>query len=93
MVRLQVVFIAAAVAAWWGKALLRVPPELVWPFDRLLAFPHARGGLETGAVAVLPWLAVCDRVSSALARVTFPQQLLDLRTSPLAPVAESEVEG
>ncbi|KAF8060543.1 SAMC1 [Scenedesmus sp. PABB004] len=80
--------IALAVVAWWGRALLHIPPALTWPFDRLLAFPHASNHLDVGAVTVLPWVAVCDRASRALARALFPQQLLDLRTSPLPPLAE-----
>jgi hypothetical protein len=83
-----VLLIALAVVVWWGKALLHIPPHLTWPFNRLLAFPHASNHLEVGAVTVLPWVAMCDRVSSLLARVAFPQQLLDLRTKPLSTVLE-----
>lgn len=88
LARLQVLLISLAVVAWWGKALLHIPPHLTWPFNRLLAFPHASNYLEVGAVTVLPWVAMCDRVSSLLARVAFPQQLLDLRTKPLSTVLE-----
>jgi hypothetical protein len=84
----QVLFIGLAVVTWWGKALLHIPPNLTWPFNRLLAFPHASNYLEVGAVTVLPWMAVCDRVSALLARVAFPQQTLDLRTKPLSTVQE-----
>lgn len=84
----KVLLISLAVVAWWGKALLHIPPHLTWPFNRLLAFPHASNYLEVGAVTVLPWVAMCDRVSSLLARVAFPQQLLDLRTKPLSTVLE-----
>jgi hypothetical protein len=87
-VQLQVLLISLAVIVWWGKALLHIPPHLTWPFNRLLAFPHASNYLEVGAVTVLPWVAMCDRVSSLLARVAFPQQLLDLRTKPLSTVLE-----
>lgn len=85
---LKLLLIGLAVVAWWGKALLHVPPHLTWPFSRLLAFPHASNYLEVGAVTVLPWVTMCDRVSNLLARVAFPQQLLDLRTQPLSTVQE-----
>lgn len=85
---LQILLIGLAVIAWWGQALLHIPPHFTWPFNRLLAFPHASNYLEVGAVTVLPWVAMCDRVSNLLARVVFPQQLLDLRTTPLTTVHE-----
>jgi hypothetical protein len=75
---LQLAFIAIAVVAWWGKALLHIPPHFTWPFSKLLAFPHASNYLEVGAVTVLPWVAMCDRFSNLLARVVFPE-----RVSPL----------
>jgi hypothetical protein len=61
--------------AWWGKALLHIPPHLTWPFSKLLAFPHASNYLEVGAVTVLPWVAMCDRFSNLLARVVFPERV------------------
>lgn len=71
----QVLFICVAVVAWWGKALLFIPPQLTWPFSKLLAFPHASNYLEVGAVTVLPWVAMCDRLTNLLARVVFPEQV------------------
>lgn len=61
--------------AWWGKALLHIPPHFTWPFSKLLAFPHASNYLEVGAVTVLPWVAMCDRFSNLLARVVFPERV------------------
>lgn len=84
----QVLLIGLAVVAWWGKALMHIPPHFTWPFNRLLSFPHASTYLEGGAVTVLPWMAMCDRVSALLARVAFPQPSLDLRTQPLSTVQE-----
>lgn len=72
---LQLAFIAIAVVAWWGKALLHIPPHFTWPFSKLLAFPHASNYLEVGAVTVLPWVAMCDRFSNLLARVVFPERV------------------
>jgi hypothetical protein len=83
-----VVFIAIAIVAAWGKPLVTVPPDWTWPFGRLLAFPHSSNYLEVGAITVIPWVTLCDRVSQAVARAAFPQQMLDLRTKPLQPVAE-----
>lgn len=71
----QLAFIGVAVVAWWGKALLHIPPHLTWPFSKLLAFPHASNYLEAGAVTVLPWVAMCDRFSNLLARVVFPERV------------------
>jgi hypothetical protein len=68
-------FIGVAVVAWWGKALLHIPPHFTWPFSKLLAFPHASNYLEVGAVTVLPWVAMCDRFSNLLARVVFPERV------------------
>jgi hypothetical protein len=85
---MKVLFIGLAVVAWWGKALVHIPPHLTWPFNRLLAFPHASNYLEMGAVTVLPWVAMCDRFSALVARVAFPERMLDLRTKPLSTVQE-----
>lgn len=85
---IKLAFIGVAVVAWWGKALLHIPPHFTWPFSTLLAFPHASNYLEVGAVTVLPWVAMCDRFSNLLARVVFPERMLDLRTTPLSPVLE-----
>jgi hypothetical protein len=70
-----VLFICVAVVAWWGKALLFIPPQLTWPFSKLLSFPHASSYMEVGAVTVLPWVAMCDRLTSLLARVVFPERV------------------
>lgn len=85
----QLLFMAAVVHHCWGEALMHVPPQLTWPLGHVLAFPHA-SDLGKGAVAALPWLALCDRVSSVVARVAFPQPMLALRTQPLAPVSEEQ---
>ena len=74
----------------WGKALVYVPPHLTWPFGRLLAFPHTNDFLATGGVAVIPWIALCDRVTHLVARAAFPRRFLDLRTKPLSTVHEEE---
>jgi hypothetical protein len=68
--------------------MLYVPPYWTWPFGRLLAFPHASNYMDVGAITVIPWLTLCDRLSHAVARAAFPPHMLDLRTKPLQPVAE-----
>ena len=77
----------------WGKALVYVPPHLTWPFGRLLAFPHTNDFLATGGVAVIPWIALCDRVTHLVARAAFPRRFLDLRTKPLSTVLEEQEVG
>ena len=88
----QLALIALAVFALWGRALLYIPPRLSWPFSRLLLFPHSgtAGLLEAGAVTVLPWVALCDRVSLLIARALFPLRALEPRTRPLQTVHEEK---
>lgn len=74
----------------WGRALLYIPPTLSWPFSRLLLFPHASTALEAGAVTVVPWLTLCDRVSLLIARALFPLKGLEPRTRPLQTVHEDK---
>jgi len=79
-----------AVTTLWGRALLYIPPKLSWPFSKLLLFPHASSYLEVGAVTVVPWVTLCDRVSLLIARSLFPLRALEPRTKPLQTVHEDK---
>lgn len=84
------VFIAMAVVTLWGRALLYIPPQLSWPFSKLLLFPHTSSYLEMGSVTVVPWVTLCDRVSLLIARALFPLRALEPRTKPLQTVHEDK---
>ncbi|GBF97162.1 hypothetical protein Rsub_10349 [Raphidocelis subcapitata] len=87
---LKVILIALAVVKLWGRALLYIPPQLSWPFSRLLVFPHTSSYMELGAVTVVPWVTLCDRVSLLIARALFPLRGLEPRTKPLQTVHEEK---
>ena len=40
--------------------------------QRWLALPHGRNFSSFGAVAIVPWLLLCDRAGCALARAALP---------------------
>jgi len=78
--------VGAIVYVCWGQALMYVPPQLTWPVGGLMAFPHGARQLGVGAVTVMPWLLLCNRVANMLAQMTFPQPTLALRLQPLPPM-------
>lgn len=71
---MQVLLAIVAGVVWWGQAVALVPPAISFPYTRLLAFPHGPDFRAYGLVGVLPWLILCDRVSSTLARSVFPHR-------------------
>jgi hypothetical protein len=86
----QVILMALAVVMLWGRPLLYIPPRLSSPFSKLLLFPHTSSYVEMGSVTVVPWVALCDRVSLLIARSLFPLRALEPRTKPLQTVHEDK---
>ena len=76
---------------FYGKPLVHVLPEILTPMQRMLSMPHGKAFSQFGAVAVLPWMLVCDRAGSMLVQAVFPA-----RRRPLPPpsrtAAGSEAE-
>mmetsp|Transcript_39700 Transcript_39700/g.88210 ORF Transcript_39700/g.88210 Transcript_39700/m.88210 type:complete len:203 (+) Transcript_39700:100-708(+) len=65
----------AALVIMWGKPLVALPPDLVWPMHRMLSAPHGSSKLgAAGMVAVLPWLALCDRATTMLVQAALPSK-------------------
>lgn len=90
MVVIKMVFISLAVVTLWDRALLYIPPQLSWPFSKLLLFPHSSSYLKMGSVTVVPWVTLCDRVSLLIARALFPIRALEPLTKPLQTVHEEK---
>ncbi|KAI8471460.1 MAG: hypothetical protein J3K34DRAFT_233072 [Monoraphidium minutum] len=90
MATVKMVLIGLAVVMLWGRPLLYIPPRLSSPFSKLLLFPHTGAYLEMGSVTVVPWVALCDRVSLLIARSLFPPRALETRTKPLTTVHEDK---
>jgi hypothetical protein len=49
-----------------------IVPRHISPMHGMLSFPHSKTAREDGAVYMLPWLLLCDRVTNLLARVLAP---------------------
>ena len=49
-----------------------MPPELLFPMHRFLSLPHGQEFSKYGAVAVLPWMMVCDRAGNMLVQAVLP---------------------
>ena len=69
---LQMVGAAASVALLYGRPVVHLPPEILSPMQRWLALPHGRDFSSFGAIAIMPWLLLCDRAGSALVRAVLP---------------------
>eukprot|EP00271_Cylindrocystis_brebissonii_P006756 TRINITY_DN19550_c0_g1_i1.p1 TRINITY_DN19550_c0_g1~~TRINITY_DN19550_c0_g1_i1.p1 ORF type:complete len:194 (-),score=38.27 TRINITY_DN19550_c0_g1_i1:673-1254(-) len=50
----------------WRQPMVLLPPGLLSPLGRVLSFPFGTTWQGGGAVAILPWLAVCTRVCKTL---------------------------
>ena len=61
-----------AVPVFWGEPLLLMPPSSLEPLSFLFRSPHGGLGQLSGAVAVLPWLSLCDAASSAFMERLMP---------------------
>lgn len=68
-----------AVLTYWGKPVLYLPPDALWPMGSSLCAPHVWRYTGTGAVTILPWLGLCNGLGSLVARTAFPP----VRAGPL----------
>lgn len=82
----QGVAAAGFVLFLYGKPLIYAPPEVLAPFGRMLAMPHGKAFIEFGAVAIVPWMMICNRASNTLAQALFP-------TSRRAEQSSSQAQG
>ena len=60
----------------YGRPLVHLPPEILSPMQRWLAMPHGKSFSAYGAIAVLPWLLLCDRAGGMMARTLLPAHKL-----------------
>ncbi len=63
---------AGCVIFLYGRPLIHLPPEVLSPMQRWLSMPHGKLFSAYGAVAVVPWLLLCDRGGSMLVRAMLP---------------------
>ena len=67
---------ALCLVTLYSRPLVHLPPEVLSPMQRWLAMPHGKSFSAYGAIAVLPWLLLCDRASGMVARAMLPARKL-----------------
>ena len=55
----------------FGRPLAYLPPDAL-NMARWLAMPHGKKFSVYGAIAVIPWMLLCDRASGMLVRAMLP---------------------
>ena len=60
----------------YSRPLVHLPPEVLSPMQRWLAMPHGKSFSAYGAIAVLPWLLLCDRAGGMMVRTLLPARKL-----------------
>lgn len=73
----------------WNTTLAYVSPAVSSPFSRALAFPHGSSLAAMGGVAIFPWLLMCDKASTALAKAWFP----DLPSAVVPSTVQAQAQG
>ncbi len=63
---------AVFVFSYYGQPLLYIAPEASKPLHRMLAVPHGQTFSEFGAVAVIPWLFICNKATNFLVQAALP---------------------
>ena len=63
---------AISVVLLYGKPVLQMPASFLSPMQRFMSMPHGSAFSQYGAIAVIPWMLLCDRASNMLLQAVLP---------------------
>jgi len=72
----QVAGALACAVVLYGRPLIHLPPDVLVMTERYMAMPHGESFSAYGAIAVIPWMFLCDRACGMLARAMLPARRL-----------------